>query len=157
VSGPNDGSAGAATNVVTDYVRVRGESRSHDRGFIRRITAAYKSAFQDAARAVTDADGNTGRVKFTSHRSYEPFHMRETAPVVRRAVAAITACGATPNVRLANGGLDANWMVRHGVPTVTLGAGQNEAHTLDEWVDLAEFEAACAVAVELATRAPPGR
>ena len=47
----------------------------------------------------------------------------------------------TPNVRSANGGLDANWMVRHGIPTVTFGAGQNEAHTIDEWIDLTEFEA----------------
>jgi len=40
--------------------------------------------------------------------------------------------GATPTIRAANGGLDANWMVRHGVPTVTFGAGQNEPHTIDE-------------------------
>ena len=32
-----------------------------------------------------------------------------------------------------NGGLDANWMVRHGIPTVTFGAGQNEIHTVEEW------------------------
>jgi tripeptide aminopeptidase len=43
--------------------------------------------------------------------------------------------------------------VRHGVPTVTFGAGQNEPHTVDEWIDLAEFEAACRLAVGLATRA----
>jgi tripeptide aminopeptidase len=77
--------------------------------------------------------------------------MKETAPVVRRAAAAVTAQGSTPNVRVANGGLDANWMVRHGIPTVTFGAGQNGAHTVDEWIDLTEFGAACRLAVRLAT------
>ena len=65
----------------------------------------------------------------------------------------MTAQGNTANVRVTNGGLDANWMVRHGIPTVTFGAGQNEAHTVDEWINLVEFEGACRLAVELATRA----
>jgi tripeptide aminopeptidase len=25
-------------------------------------------------------------------------------------------------------------MIRHGVPTVTFGTGQNEPHTIDEWI-----------------------
>ena len=37
-------SAGEATNVVTDFVHVKGESRSHDAKFFREITAAYKLA-----------------------------------------------------------------------------------------------------------------
>ena len=54
-------------------------------------------------------------------------------------------------MRVANGGLDANWMVRHAIPTVTFGAGQNAAHTVYEWIDLSEFEAACRLAYRLAT------
>jgi tripeptide aminopeptidase len=71
--------------------------------------------------------------------------------VVRRAVAAVTDGGCAPDIRATNGGLDANWMVRHGIPTVTFGAGQNEAHTVDEWINLTEFERACALAVRVAT------
>jgi tripeptide aminopeptidase len=56
-----------------------------------------------------------------------------------------------PNIRTANGGLDANWMVRHGIPTVTFGAGQNEVHTIDEWINLYEYERACELALRLAT------
>jgi tripeptide aminopeptidase len=36
---------------------------------------------------------------------------------------------------------------------VTFGAGQNGAHTLDEWIDLTEFTAACRLAFGLATTA----
>ena len=49
VGGGNDGPAGDATNVVTDYVLVTGECRSHDAKFFREITAAYKAAFTEAA------------------------------------------------------------------------------------------------------------
>ena len=47
VGGANGGPAGDATNVVTDYVLVRGESRSHDAKFFKEITAAYKKAFTE--------------------------------------------------------------------------------------------------------------
>jgi tripeptide aminopeptidase len=151
VGGANDRPAGDATNVVTDYVLARGESRSHDAKFCREITAAYQAAFTKAAKDVTNREGKAGRIRFKVRTDYHPFKMKETEPAVRRAVAAVAAQGGTPNVRVANGGLDANWMVRHGIPTVTFGAGQNEVHTVDEWVDLVEFEASCRLAVELAT------
>ncbi|SRR6056297_1078986 len=151
VAGHDGRPAGDATNVVTDYVRVSGESRSHDPQFCKEITAAYKSAFQQAAKSVTNADGKTGRVKFTAHTVYHAFRLKETAPVIKRASAAVEAIGLTPDVRAANGGLDANWIVRHGIPTVTFGAGQNEVHTIDEWIDLDQFRRACDLAYTLAT------
>src|SRR5881394_1852648 len=40
VTGGDGRPAGDATNVVTDYVHVRGESRSHDGKFFKQITAA---------------------------------------------------------------------------------------------------------------------
>ena len=151
VSGAHGGSAGDATNVVTDYVHVAGESRSHDTKFFKQITAAYKSALTDAAKAVTNSEGKAGRVRFKTRTDYYPFRMKETLPVVKRARAAVTALGLQPDVRVANGGLDANWLVRHGIPTVTFGAGQNGAHTVDEWIDVGQFENACELAVQLAT------
>ena len=66
---------------------------------------------------------------------------------------AVSAIGRKPNIRTANGGLDANWMVKHGIPTATFGAGQNDIHTVKEWVDLVEYEAACRLVLELATGA----
>src|SRR5436190_19790526 len=143
--------AGDATNVVTDYVHVRGESRSHDAKFFKAITAAYKAAFEKAAKAVKNSEGKCGRIKFKVQTDYHPFRIKDSLPVVQRAAAAVSAAGLKPNIRTANGGLDANWMVRHGIPTVTFGAGQNEPHTIDEWINLDEYERACALAVRLAT------
>jgi tripeptide aminopeptidase len=151
VTGGEGRPAGDATNVVTDYIHVRGESRSHDAKFFPQITAAYKAAFENAAKKVKNSEGKTGKVKFKKQTDYHPFRMKDSLPVVKRAIAAVTANGGKPNVKTANGGLDANWMVRHGVPTVTFGAGQNEPHTVDEWINLDEYERACALALRLAT------
>jgi tripeptide aminopeptidase len=132
-------------------VHVKGESRSHDAKFVREISAAYKSAFTRAAGKVKDHEGRSAKVKFTSRLDYLPFRLKEDAPVVKKAAKAVRAVGRVPNLRITNGGLDANWMVKHGIPTVTFGAGQNEIHTVKEYVDLVEFESGCRLALALAT------
>jgi len=71
--------------------------------------------------------------------------------VVRHALAAAELAGLKPTLRVTNGGLDANWLVRHGIPTVTFGAGQNNIHTVDEFVDVAEFARGCRMALAVAT------
>jgi len=151
--GPDGRSAGVATNVVTDQVRIEGESRSHDTGFCRAITSAYREAFRSAAERVCNDRGDGARVRFRAEREFHPFRLKATAPVVRRALSAAQRAGLEGRLRVGNGGLDANWMVRHGVPTVTFGAGQNNIHAIGEYVDLADFTAGCRLGLALATAA----
>ena len=126
--GADGKAAGDATNVVTDYVHIKGESRSHDSKFFHEITKAYKAAFTEAACLVTDHEGKTGKVKFVSRTDYHPFRLKDDAPVVKRAIEAVKSIGREPSTKVTNGGLDANWMVKHGIPTVTFGR-QNDIHT----------------------------
>ena len=95
VTGGDGRPAGDATNVVTDYVHVRGESRSHDAKFFKEITKAYKTAFEKAVKRVKNSGGKSGRVKFKAETDYYPFRMKESLPVVKRAVAAVSAIGGT--------------------------------------------------------------
>jgi tripeptide aminopeptidase len=148
----DDRCAGLATNIVTDYVLIRGESRSHEAKFVSTITRAYREAFQSAARKVVNDRGKTARVKFQARRDYYPFRLKPTSQVVRHAVAAAERAGREPTLRITNGGLDANWLVRHGIPTITFGAGQNQVHTVEEFVDLKEFVDGCRMALALATQ-----
>jgi tripeptide aminopeptidase len=143
-------SAGTSTNVVTDFAQVKGEARSHNSAFVKKITTAYRDAFRKAARKVKNDQGRGAKVKFTSRRDYYPFRLKPTTPVIRLAERAAGLLGMTPNLRVSNGGLDANWMVRHGIPTITFGAGQNNIHQVGEYVDLDEFERGCRYAVALA-------
>jgi tripeptide aminopeptidase len=152
VFGGKDGkAAGDATNVVTDYVHVKGEARSPDAAFATAIAKAYREAFAKAQAEVKDAGGETAEVKFTNQPAYPPFKVPEDGPVLRHAKRAAESLGLKPTAVFSNGGLDANWLDKHGVPTVTIGSGQYEIHTIKEYVDLAEFANGCRLAVALAT------
>jgi tripeptide aminopeptidase len=143
-------SAGQATNVVTDYVKVQGESRSQNTKFIGAITSAYKQAFQAAVKEVRDDKGKTGKIKFTTFRSYDPFHIKENSKVIQAAQAVSKNLGWDAEPKLSNGGLDANWLTKHGIPTITFGAGQHDVHTINEYADLGEFHEGCLFALALA-------
>jgi tripeptide aminopeptidase len=145
-------SAGQATNVVTDYVKVQGESRSHDPKFISAITSAYRQAFQQAAKEVRDDQGKNAKVKFTTHRSYYPYRLKESSKVVQAAQSVAATLGWQTTLKLSNGGLDANWLARHGIPALTFGAGQHDVHTIQEYADLNEFIDGCTFALALASQ-----
>jgi tripeptide aminopeptidase len=152
IFGGKDGTpAGDATNVVTDYAFIKGEARSPELSFAAEIVDGYAAAFAKAGAAVTDDQGEAAGVKFSRAVSYPPFKLAEDSPVVRRATRALEALGITPDYLFSNGGLDANWLDKHGIPTVTIAAGQAEIHTVKEYVNLPEYAAGCKIAVLLAT------
>jgi tripeptide aminopeptidase len=142
---------GSATNVVTDMVEIRAEARSHDRRFRERIVREIERAFARAVKQVRSDKGLTGGVAIEGRLDYESFRLALKEPCVSAAVDALAAEGLEPDYAIANGGLDANWLTAHGIPTVTLGCGQNEIHTVKEWLDLDEFGKACRVARRIAT------
>jgi tripeptide aminopeptidase len=63
----------------------------------------------------------------------------------------VRSIGAEPLRAVANGGVDANWLIQHGVPAVTLGCGQLNPHTTEEALDIRQFEDACRIGLTLAT------
>ena len=143
--------AGDATNVVTDYVHVKGEARSPQAAFATKISEGFQAAFVKAQALVKDADGATAQVKFGHRPAYPPFNLDEKTAVVQHATRAVEALGMKPTYVFSNGGLDANWFDKHGIPTVTIGSGQYEIHTLKEYVDMDEFAKGCQLAIALAT------
>jgi tripeptide aminopeptidase len=142
---------GEATNVVTDYVKLRVEARSHEPEFRQRIVKEIRSAFERAAASVRNMAENSGRVQFAGRLDYESFRLARDEPCVVSAAAAIEAEGLDAEFAVTNGGLDANWLTAHGIPTVTLGCGQRHIHTVKEELDIAEFHAARRIALRLAT------
>jgi tripeptide aminopeptidase len=145
-------SGGEATNVVTDHVRIRAEARSHDPKFRQRIVKEIESAFERAAVVVRSVDGTCGRVRFDGRLDYESFRLSRDEPCVAAAAAAIEAENLTAEFAITNGGVDANWLTAHGIPTVTLGCGQQNIHTVRERLDIAEFHRARRIALRLATQ-----
>lgn len=150
--GGKDGKpSGDATNVVTDFTFIRGEARSPDLTFAAKIVDGYEKAFAKAKTEVVDHEGETAEVVFRRQAAYPPFKLDENAPVVKRAAKALGQLRIEPKFLFSNGGLDANWLDRHGIPTITIGAGQAEIHTIKEYVNLVEYEKGCRLGLLMAT------
>ncbi|MCK6474662.1 MAG: M20/M25/M40 family metallo-hydrolase [Planctomycetes bacterium] len=143
-------SAGDATNVVADRVVIHAEARSHDPAFRKRIVAEYKKAFARAVKRVKNDQGKRGKLSFKALHKYESFRMSERDPSVREAMAVMHALKVVPELGIANGGLDANWMTARGIPTVTVGCGQRKPHTVEERLEMLEYLTACRIALNLA-------
>lgn len=152
IFGGKDGKpAGDATNVVTDYAYLKGEARSPEAAFATQIALSFKDAFAMAKGEVKDASGATAEVTFDHKPAYPPFGLDKESAAVQHASKAVASLGLKPTYVFSNGGLDANWLDKHGIPTVTIGAGQYEIHTVNEYVDLPEFAQGCRLAIALAT------
>jgi len=142
---------GEATNVVTDRVTLKAEARSHDPQFRKKIAAEIEMAFKRAAKEVRNVGKVTGRVVINGRLDYESFLLKEKEPCVIAADAAVRSLGLTPQHTVANGGVDANWLTKHGIPSVTLGCGQRNQHTVSERLNVEEFHDACRISLHLAT------
>jgi tripeptide aminopeptidase len=143
-------SGGQATNVITPLVELRAEARSHDPAFRKKIIAAIETAFKNAAKAVKSSEGVVGKVEIEGRLDYESFRLPDDSPVVVAAEEAIKSLGGNPVRAITDGGLDANWITARGIPTVTLGCGQENPHTPLERLDRGEFVKACHIARYLA-------
>jgi tripeptide aminopeptidase len=160
VKGKNTGTSnigiihgGDATNVVTSKVSLCGEVRSHDPKFRKRLADEFRKAFERAAKSIENDAGKCGRVRFTADLKYESFRLNESETTVQEALRAIRKVGLDPQTRISNGGLDANWLSARGLPTVTLGSGQQNVHTVDETLNVEDYLNACRIGVRLASGA----
>jgi tripeptide aminopeptidase len=141
---------GEATNVITPEVHVRAEARSHDPAFREKIIKAIVRAFTKAARSVKNVDGKCGAVEIEGRLDYEAFRLPDDNPSLLTAEEAIRSLGGNPIRSISNGGLDANWITARGIPTVSLGCGQENIHTPAERLNCGEFHRACEIARKLA-------
>jgi len=142
---------GEATNVVTEHVTLKAEARSHDPKFRGQIIRAIETAFTKASKEIKSSEGKHGIVRIEGRLDYEAFLLDPKDECVQLAERAVASVGREPIRVVSNGGLDANWLNAHGIPTVTLGCGQMNVHTTREMLDLASYRDACQIALQLAT------
>jgi len=141
---------GDATNVVTDQCVIYGEVRSHDEEFRQKILNAVEKAFVKAAKKMKNDSGRTGSIEFEWDLKYPAFLLSRQEAAVQTAEDAVTNLGLKPSLVVGNGGLDANFLSDRGMPTVTLGCGEKNVHTVDEVVIVENFLNGCKLGLELA-------
>jgi tripeptide aminopeptidase len=143
--------SGVATNVVAEHAHLHIEARSHNSAFRAQVVAAIEGAFLRAVDKVVSSEGRRGKVTFEGGLNYESFRLADNDPSLLAAINAVKSFGLEPELAISNGGLDANWMTAHGIPTVTLGCGQRNIHTVDEELDIQQFQLSRRIAWRLAT------
>lgn len=146
---------GAATNVVMPSLQLEAEVRSRSTSFRKKILKAWRAEFFAAAAALKNADGRSAEVRIEEDTRYEAFRLKRSEACLKEAVAAVRREGLSESSGPCDGGLDANWMTAHGFPTVTLGCGQHQIHTVDESLSIPEYLTGCRIALTLASG--PGR
>ncbi len=142
---------GQGSNVVMPALHILAEARSHDRAFRKQIVDTWKNAFIAAAETVKNDSGRSGSVRFGAGPTYESFALDDDEPVVQLTVGTAKRCGFDIKPVTNDGGMDACWIVRHGIPAVTVAVGQRQVHTADEWVHLDDFEKACRLVIAIGT------
>ena len=143
--------AGSSANQVTDYVKINGESRSHDSKFFNKISNEYKKSFIKASKKVLDTKKNKSKIIFKNHIDYYPFNLNKNLEVVKISTNISKQIGFLGNTVACNGGLDANWLIKKNIPTVTFGNGHYKPHSLGEYLNIPEFKDSCLFAIALAT------
>jgi len=140
---------GEATNVVAPEALVLAEARSHDPVVLAEVVAAWRRAFEEEAAAVTTEEGHPVRAAFSARTAYHPFDLGDGGGAMRVLAEALEPEGLAPRPRRIFGGLDASWLVHHGVPTLTVGCGYRANHTPQEEISIPRFLQAVRVAARL--------
>jgi tripeptide aminopeptidase len=142
---------GTGSNVVMPHLHILAEARSHSPVFRKTILEKYQNTFKKYTASLQSSEGLHGSVSFSPGPTYEPFDLGQESPVIVAAQQAAQSCKFETSCVTNNGGMDANRIVAHGIPAVTIGVGQENAHTPEERLNLPRFYQACQFAVALAT------
>ncbi|MBI3803621.1 MAG: M20/M25/M40 family metallo-hydrolase [Nitrospirae bacterium] len=142
---------GAATNIIPNYVYIKGESRSHSEEKLEAQTGHMRDCFQKAAeKFFIDLEGKriTGRVEAAVWRDYDRMNVPESAPIVQAVKRAAQALSYSVQTKATGGGCDANVFNKKGIAVANLGTGMHDIHTVKEWLAIDEMAQAAQIVLE---------
>ncbi len=124
---------GKATNIVPDYVEVQCEARSRSEEKLVAVTQAMCGEFKKAA-----AEENA-RVELEVNRMYPAYHITKDDGLIALVCKAGEAMGLNVQIQPTGGGSDANIINGKGVRAVNLAVGNEEVHTVNEYIRISDL------------------
>lgn len=119
---------GTANNVVPEHCEVHYETRSRDKAKLDAITDQVIQLFEGA-------EAETGcKITTEFKKDYDPYTIDMESAGVKIAKAAMANMGVEPHFEESGGGSDANQFNSFGIPTVVLGVGMTDCHTVQETI-----------------------
>jgi tripeptide aminopeptidase len=143
---------GEATNIITNFVSLKGEARSLDESKLDAQCAHMVKCFEDAAaKYVVTVAGKTtkGRVESTVEREYSAMDVPDSSRVVQLVIRAAARLGKDVKTLASGGGCDANIFNRKGIECANLGTGMRAIHTVNEWLDVKDLYASAEMTLEI--------
>ena len=143
---------GEATNIITNFVLLRGEARSLDDSKLEAQTAHMVECLEEAAaKYEVTVDGVTtkGRVESKVVREYYAMDVPDDSRVVRLVIEAASRMGLDVKTLASGGGCDANIFNKRGIECANLGTGMRAIHTVKEWLDVKDMYASAEMTLEI--------
>src|SRR5213080_2783879 len=130
---------GKATNIIPNYVYLKGETRSRDEDKLTAQTEHMVKCFKDAA----------AKYEVTVEREYSSMDVPDSSHVVQLVIQAAKRMGLDVKTMASGGGCDANVFNRKGIECANLGTGMRAIHTVKEWLDVKDMYAAAEMTLEI--------
>jgi tripeptide aminopeptidase len=129
---------GIATNIVPNFVTVKGEVRSHNQEKLDATTNSIVRSFQDVVNAYpTNAAANgLPRLDVLVENDFPLTHIPNDHQVVGLAMAASSNLNKKMEINTSGGGADANIFFEKGIMTGVLGTGMRDMHSVRESIRL---------------------
>jgi len=134
---------GIATNIIPERTELKGEARSHDPAKLKRQIKHMIQVLKSACKK------RGAKLKIRISRAYNAFMVPGSSLAMDIARRSLRSTGIRPKVKATGGGSDANIFNGLGIPSIILGAGADNVHTVRENVKLDDMEKGCEIAVNL--------
>ncbi|HEX8720818.1 MAG TPA: M20/M25/M40 family metallo-hydrolase [Pyrinomonadaceae bacterium] len=143
---------GEATNIITNFVMLKGEARSLDDAKLEAQTAHMVKCLEDAAaKYEVTVEGVTTKARVESEvsREYYAMDVSDDSRVVRLVKEAAARMGLKVETMASGGGCDANIFNKRGIECANLGTGMRAIHTVKEWLDVKDMYASAEMTLEI--------
>jgi tripeptide aminopeptidase len=117
---------GQATNIIPDFVEIKGEARSHSTEKLDQQVRHMIECFQQGAARYGAS------VEVETERAYTAYKVPDSDPLVQWAFEAGSRVGIEPTTRAGGGGSDANIFNAKGIRSVVMGVGYEDVHSTSE-------------------------
>lgn len=118
---------GTANNVVPEFCDIHYETRSRDKKKLDSIT-------EKVINAVKKAEEYGCKVTVELKKDYDPYTIDMENKGVKIVKKAMENMSIEPHFEESGGGSDANHFNSYGIPTVVLGVGMTDCHTVQETI-----------------------
>ena len=139
---------GIATNIVPDFVEIRGEARSHNVEKLKRVTDNIVNTFQTAAEKFK-GDPDLPRIEAIVQNDFPNTNISEDHKAIKLARKAADNLGIDLASKTIGGGADANIFFGKGIVAGVLGTGMTDVHTLNESIAIKDMEASAKLVLEI--------